>query len=59
MRKTFVFAIILIILSCTRMNTRIDIPELGRLIKYGEAETLEITFKDMDFSDQFMANDRR
>jgi hypothetical protein len=50
----FILIVFFVVSSCKKMNTQIDIPELDRLIKYGEVETLEISFKDNIFSNKFI-----
>lgn len=48
------FSLLFLLISCTRVYAQIDIPELDRLLKYGEVESLDVTFRQIPHADEFI-----
>lgn len=46
--------LVVLLFSCSSINAQVDIPELDRLLEYGEVESLDITFEQISCSDEFI-----
>lgn len=46
--------LLFLLFSCSRINAQVDIPELDRLLKYGEVESIDVTFQKIQYSKEFI-----
>lgn len=47
-------SVIVLLFFCACISAQIDIPELDRMLKYGEVESLDITFRRIEHSKEFI-----